>query len=76
MGDLASLPMPETQWRPLIEKTIAGWEERDRFVDECEGQFVIDVKMLRSWNCSDYRFHPVKALREALEAYDLAKRGG
>jgi len=70
VADLSKLAIPESQWRPMIEQTIAAWEERDRYVERCKGQFVIDARMLRAWNCTDYRFHPIEALKKALDAYD------
>ena len=71
--DLSALKTPESRWRPLILKTIAAWEERDRYVEKCKGAYVIDVRFLRAWNCTNYRFHPVAPLKKALTAYDRAR---
>ena len=66
VADLATLALPKDQARSLIEDTIAAWEARDRFVEKIKGQFIIDDRILAAWNVTDFRYHPVAALRKAM----------
>jgi len=68
IADLSALSMPKEEARPLILATIAAWEARSRFVEEHKDDFIIDYGHTTAWNCTDDRFHPVAALKQAMAA--------
>lgn len=67
VADLSTLGVPAAEARRLISETISAWEERDQIARSLKGLFIIDEKRLRAWNCTDWRFHPVKRLKKALD---------
>ena len=69
VADLSTLNIPENKLRRLIGDTVSAWQERDRYVEKCKGTQILHYGRIRNWNSTDYRFHPVEALKKALAKY-------
>jgi len=66
VADLTKVDVPRETLEPLIRRTIKAWRERDAYVEAHKDRFLFDARMLRAWNCTDYRFHPIEAFEKAL----------
>ena len=64
IADLTTMPRPKIE--SLVRKTLAVWDERSAYVEQLKDKSIIDYRHTTGWNCTDFRFHPVAALKEAM----------
>ncbi|OHE78556.1 MAG: hypothetical protein A3G75_09500 [Verrucomicrobia bacterium RIFCSPLOWO2_12_FULL_64_8] len=74
--DPATLPAEARERaRRLVRETVGQWEERERFIDQIQGQCVMNVSAIRTSE-KYYRFSPMAKLKEVEAAYDRGRPSG